>query len=123
MTKFKYNRLLIVCIIMGLIAAIGVNIQRNSVEKANMTVDLAIDYEDMVKLAQLEGMPVEEVLSQAKQAGISSLAVYETTFEKLNKNGKAMAIAGSSLLENYYSGTLSDPAWRTLVQHGTIKAD
>ena len=47
MTKFKYNRLLIVCIIIGLIAAIGVNIQRNSVEKANMTVDLAIDYEDM----------------------------------------------------------------------------
>lgn len=46
-----------------------------------MTVDLAIDYEDMVKLAQLEGIPVEEVLSQAKQAGISSLAVYETTFE------------------------------------------
>lgn len=123
MTKFKYNRLLIVCIIIGLIAAIGVNIQRNSVEKANMTVDLAIDYEDMVKLAQLEGIPVEEVLSQAKQAGISSLAVYETTFEKLNKNGKAMAIAGSSVLENYYSGTLSDPAWRTLVQQGTIKAD
>ena len=27
------------------------------------------------------------------------------------------------LLENYYSGTLSDPAWRTLVQQGTIKAD
>ena len=76
LTKFKYNRLLIVCIIIGLIAAIGVNIQLcNSVEKANMTVDLAIDYEDMVKLAQLEGIPVEEVLSQAKQAGISSLAV------------------------------------------------
>lgn len=34
-----------------------------------------------------------------------------------------MAIAGSSVLENYYSGTLSDPAWRTLVQQGTIKAD
>lgn len=32
-----------------------------------------------------------------------------------------MAIAGSSVLENYYSGTLSDPAWRTLVQQGTIK--
>ena len=41
MTKFKYNRLLIVCIIIGLIAAIGVNIQRNSVEKANMTVEQA----------------------------------------------------------------------------------
>lgn len=69
MTKFKYNRLLIVCIIIGLIAAIVVNIQRNSVEKANMTVDLAIDYEDMIKLAQMEGLPVEQVLSQAKPGG------------------------------------------------------
>ena len=123
MTKFKYNRLLIVCIIIGLIAAVVVNIQRHRVETANMTVDLAIDYEDMVKLAQLEGMPVEEVLTQAKEAGISSLAVYETTFEKLNKNGKTIAIAGSSILENYHGGTLSDPAWRTLVEQGTIKGE
>lgn len=123
LTKFKYNRLLIVCIIIGLIAAVVVNIQRHRVETANMTVDLAIDYEDMVKLAQLEGMPVEEVLAQAKEAGISSLAVYETTFEKLNKNGKTIAIAGSSILENYHGGTLSDPAWRTLVEQGTIKGE
>lgn len=123
LTKFKYNRLLIVCIIIGLIAAVVVNIQRHRVETANMTVDLAIDYEDMVKLAQLEGMPVEEVLTQAKEAGISSLAVYETTFEKLNKNGKTIAIAGSSILENYHGGTLSDPAWRTLVEQGTIKGE
>lgn len=123
MTKFNYNRLLIVCIIIGLIAAIVVNVQRYTVETANKTVDLAIDYEDMLKLAQLEGVPVEEVLSRAKEAGISSLAVYETTFEKLNKSGKTMAIAGSQLLENYHSGTMSDPAWRALVAGGAIKGD
>ena len=92
MTKFKYNRLLIICIIIGLIAAIVVNIQRYNVEQANKTVDLAIDYEDMLKLAQMEGLSTQEVLSRAKEAGITSLAVYETTFEKLNKNGKTIAI-------------------------------
>lgn len=123
MTKFNYNRLLIVCIIIGLIAAIVVNVQRYNVEQSNKTVDLAIDYEDMLKLAQMEGLPVEEVLSHAKEAGITSLAVYETTFEKLNKSGKTIAIPGSQLLENYYSGTMSDPAWRALVSNGTIKGD
>lgn len=123
MTKFNYNRLLIVCIIIGLIAAIVVNVQRYNVEQSNKTVDLAIDYEDMLKLAQMEGLPVEEVLSRAKEAGITSLAVYETTFEKLNKSGKTIAIPGSQLLENYYSGTMSDPAWRALVSNGTIKGD
>ena len=120
-TKFSYNRVLIFCIAIGLIAALFVNFQRYSVEKANNTIDLAVDYEDMLKLAELEGMPVEDVLKQAKQAGISSLAVYETTFEKLNKNGKAMAIPGSSLLQSYHSGTMSDPVWRALVEKGEIK--
>ena len=119
--KFSYNRVLIFCIVVGLIAALFVNFQRYSVEKANNTIDLAVDYEDMLKLAELEGMPVEDVLKQAKEAGISSLAVYETTFEKLNKNGKAMAIPGSSLLQSYHSGTMSDPAWRALVEKGEIK--
>ncbi|WP_303691844.1 DUF5693 family protein [Megamonas hypermegale] len=123
MTKFKYNRLLIICIIIGLIAAVVVNIQRYNVEQANKTVDLAIDYEDMLKLAQMEGLPTEEVLSRAKEAGITSLAVYETTFEKLNKNGKTIAIPGSQLLESYYSGTMSSPYWRGLVADGTIKGD
>ena len=123
MTKFKYNRLLIICIIIGLIAAIVVNIQRYNVEQANKTVDLAIDYEDMLKLAQMEGLSTQEVLSRAKEAGITSLAVYETTFEKLNKNGKTIAIPGSQLLESYYSGTMSDPYWRSLVANGTIKGD
>ena len=40
MTKFNYNRLLIVCIIIGLIAAIVVNVQRYNVEQSNKTVDL-----------------------------------------------------------------------------------
>lgn len=123
MTKFKYNRLLIICIIIGLIAAVTVNIQRYYVEKANNTVDLAIDYEDVLKLAQLEGIPAEEVLKEFKDAGITSLAVYETTFKKLNENGKAIAISGSSILENYHNGTLSDPAWRALVEKNTIKGD
>lgn len=123
MTKFKYNRLLIICIVIGLIAAIVVNIQRYNVEQANKTVDLAIDYEDMLKLAQMEGRPIEEVLSRAKEAGITSLAVYETTFEKLNKSGKTIAIPGSQLLESYYSGTMNNPYWRSLIANGTIKGD
>ena len=115
MTKFKYNRLLIICIVIGLISAITMNIQRYYVEKANSSIDLAMDYEDVLKLAQLEGLPTNEVLEQVKKAGISSLAVYETTFEKLNKNGKVIAIPGNTLIENYYSGSLNDPVWREFV--------
>ena len=121
MKVFNYNRWLIAFIVLGLVAALAVDFQRNTVEQNNMTVDMAIDYEGLVELAEREGVSTQEVFRQAKDAGFTSLAVYETTFKKLNANGKATAAAGSDLLERYHSGSMVDPAWRELVKNGTIK--
>lgn len=122
MKVFRYNRWLVLVIFVGLLAALIINVQRNTEERQNMTVDLAIDYEGLVELAEREGQPPAEVLRQAKEAGITSLAVYETTFKKLNANGKASATPGSAILERYQSGALTSPAWRDLVQQGKIVA-
>ena len=103
MKGFKYNRFLVLVIIAGLLAAIAIGFQRHAVERANRQVDLAIDYEGLQALAQREGLPESVVLEKAKEAGISSLAVYEATFKKLNDNGKATALAGSTILANYSS--------------------
>ncbi len=121
MKDFKYNKLLILFIFVGLVAAMAINMQRYQVEQQNATVDLAVDYEDLVKLAEIEGMPVEDVLAQAKDAGITSLAVYDRTFKKLNVSGKSIAVNGSQLLESYQNGSMTDPAWRALVENGTIQ--
>ena len=121
MKIFKYNRWLIAFIVIGLAASLFTDVQRHRVEKNNRTVELAIDYEGLVELAETEGLPAEVVLKKAKDAGITSLAVYETTFKKLNANGKATAVAGSELLQNYHTGALTDPAWRQLVAEGKIK--
>ena len=123
MKVFKYNRWLIAFIAIGLAAALAISFQRYAVEQANRQVDMAIDYEGLQELAEREGLPEAEVLQQAKDAGITSLAVYETTFKKLNANGKATAIAGSQILANYHSGALADPMWRQLVADGRIQGD
>ena len=120
MQRFKYNKFLIGMIIIGLVAALVISWQRHQVEQANRQVDMAIDYEDLQALAQREGLPESYVLQQAKEAGITSLAVYETTFRKLNANGKASAVAGSDLLAAYHKGALTDPAWRELAASGKI---
>ncbi|MGN0951146.1 MAG: DUF5693 family protein [Mitsuokella sp.] len=120
MKGFKYNRFLVLVIIVGLLAAVAIGFQRHAVERANRQVDLAIDYEGLQELAEREGLPESVVLEKAKAAGISSLAVYETTFKKLNDNGKATAVAGSTILAHYHDGTLSDPLWRQLVASGKI---
>lgn len=123
MRDFKYNRWLIGFILLGLAAAFIVGFERHQVEENNAAVELAIDYEGLVELAQLEGASVEETLRQAKEAGITSLAVYETTFKKLNENGKASAISGSELLKNYHSGAMADENWRALVASGAIAGE
>lgn len=121
MHNFKYNKIFIIMIIVGLISALIIDFQRHQVEERNNTVELAIDYEGLLRLSEMTGTPIDEVFRQAKESGITSLAVYETTFKKLNVNGKTTAVSGSSLLTNYYSGAMVDPEWRALVENGTIK--
>ena len=121
MKQFCYNKILIAVIILGLIASLAIDVQRYQVEQANKSIELIMDYEDLVALAEKEGLPPEKVLAQAKEAGITSLAVYETTFKKLNVTGKAAAVNGSVLLTNYQNGAISDPGWRQLIESGQIK--
>ncbi len=123
MKVFQYNRILLTVILAGLLAALMINFQRHEAECRNMQVDLAIDYEDLVELAQREGLPVNQVLKEAREAGITSLAVYETTFKKLNVSGKATAVSGGDILAAYHNGTLTDPSWRELVASGMILGD
>lgn len=121
MHNFKYNKIFIIMIIVGLISALMIDFKRHQVEERNNTVELAIDYEGLLRLSEMTGTPIDEVFRQAKESGITSLAVYETTFKKLNANGKTTAVSGSSLLTNYYSGAMVDPEWRALVENGTVK--
>lgn len=120
MKVFNYSRWFILLIAIGLVAGLAISYQRYHLESSNATVELALDYEDVLKLAEDEGVPPTQVLAKVKESGISSLAVYETTFKKLNANGKASAISGSDILSRYHSGSLVNPAWQELVRTGKI---
>ena len=118
--KFRYNRLLCLVILVGLVASLMINVRRHEVEQRNMTVDFAIDYESLLELAEREGVPSSKVLADAKEAGFTSLAVYERTFKKMNISGKATAVPGAAILERYESGALASADWRAMVERGEI---
>lgn len=120
---YRYNKIFIALVIIGLVAACGILGQRFQVEQNNRTVELVLDYEDIVELAEVEGVPLAPLLEQFRQAGLTSLAVYETTLEKLSKNGKITAVPGTSILHQYREGTLSDPFWRNLAVTGKIQSE
>ena len=120
MKKFYYHPILLAAILVGFLASVVIGTQRHAVEEDSRTVELAVDYEGLLELAAREGLPAEEVLARAKEAGITALAVYETTFTKCNANGKAIALQGADILAGYHAGMLTDPLWRTLVEEGRI---
>ena len=121
MKKFLYNRFLLIIIGIGLFAALIIAGQRYVVESNNMQVDIAVDFRDIAELAAIEGAELDDVLKQVKDAGITSLAVYDSTLERLNRAGKVFAIDGSEILSNYQSGTLSNDLWRQTIEFGYIE--
>lgn len=120
MKQFNYNRILVGLICIGLLAALTVVWQRHKIELASQQVEMVMEYEDVVELAQMEGIPLPKLLQEFKQAGLTSLAVYETTLEKLHKSGKVTVLSGADVLHQYRSGLLDDAAWRELLASGRI---
>ena len=120
MKKFYYNRTLLIVISIGLFAAIIIAGQRFFVESGNTQIDLAIDFQNLVDLADREGLELDDVLHQTKEAGITSLAIYDSTLERLNRAGKVFALSGSEILSNYQSGTLNNDLWRQTIEFDHI---
>lgn len=95
--KSRYNPVLLAVIVVGLFCALWLNFVRHEVEKQNNTVEMAMEYEGLRKLAALQGLPEEEVLRQFKEAGINSLMIFDTTLERLTRNGELNTTTGSEL--------------------------
>ena len=73
--KSRYNPLLLAVIVIGLVCALWLNVVRHDVEQKNNTVEMAMEYEGLRKLAALQGLPEEDVLRQAAALG-SGMGVF-----------------------------------------------
>lgn len=95
--KSRYNPVLLAIIAIGLAMALYLNFERHEIEQKNNTVELAMEYENLRRLAALEGLPEEQVLLEFKKAGINSLMIFDTTLERLSKKGELYVATGEQL--------------------------
>lgn len=123
MKKFIYNKILLLAIASGLIASLVIAGQRHAVEINNSQIDMAMDFDSLLNLTEREGLDFTEVLQLAKEAGITSLAIYDTTFEKLTRQGKVIAVSGSEIITNYHSGAINSQLWREMIEANAIDAN
>lgn len=123
MTEYKYNKYILILIVLGLLAGAFVSYERSNVEQANKSVDMIFEYEEILTLGGQAGKSVEESMRLFKEAGITSLAVYETTLEKLAAKGQINLFHGAELLRNNRYLIGQDQFWNDLVDSGKVVAD
>ncbi len=102
--KSRFNPVLIIVMLIGLIGAVWLNYTRYQIEEQNKTVEMAMEYEGLQHLADWEGLPFETVLKDFKDAGVTSLIVFDTTLQKLNDKGIVYATPGRELMQNGTTG-------------------
>lgn len=80
--------LMIAAVCIGLICAIYLCVQRNTLERQSMTVEQAMDYDAIIGMARNDGYDLETALQMCRDAGITSFTIYDTTLNKLTQRGE-----------------------------------
>ena len=120
--KNRYNHILVAIILLSLVCGLWLVYNRYKVEVRNDTVEMVMDYQILKRIADWEGLSERSVLNQFKDAGITTLAVYDTTLERLDKDGSIVAIPGKDLLRNSKDST-GGGVFKQLAQRGELKYD
>ena len=95
--KGRYNPILVLCIAVAFCAALYLMQIRVGIEKRNDTVEQTLDYQAILMMAQREGYSSEKLLRQFKDAGVTTLIVYDTTLERLDREKRVSAMPGDVL--------------------------
>lgn len=102
--KSRYNPVLIAVIVLGLVCALWLNMTRHTIEQKNNTVEMAMEYENVRRLAALEGLPEAEVLQKFKDAGVNTIMIFDTTLNRLAKHGVIDVATDESLRKDMALG-------------------
>lgn len=76
-----------VLVILGLVASLPVAYDRIRTEGTSKNVEMIFDYRDLVQVSSYQGNPtsfINEQLDALKEAGVNTMAIYETTLTELS---------------------------------------
>ncbi|QYR22089.1 hypothetical protein KZ483_03425 [Paenibacillus sp. sptzw28] len=129
----RAHTLLWVLVIIGIIAALPLGVSRWQMEKTSKQVEYIFDYRDLVQIASYQAQPqtfLKEQLAKMKEAGITTMAVYESTLTDLSwadrltlyNSAKVSELEGKPVPgdENYtyvlFAGSAEDAALRSMIE-------
>ncbi len=104
------------------LGAAGSLARRHAVERANASVQMAVESDALSSLAAGERVPFEEALRRAKAGGVTALVVSEESLGEELAAGRATLSAGTGgaapIPSPGYSVAVPDPALRARIERG-----
>lgn len=82
-----------ILVALGLLASIPVIADRVKTESSSKKVEIVFDYRDLTEAASYQAHPqdyLNEQLDRLKQAGVNSMAMYESTLDDFRKTGRVV---------------------------------
>lgn len=94
-------KILALLVLVGFLAAATISYQRYHVEANDQTVEMVYDYDDILASAPLEGKSTEDLIKLYKEAGVTSLAMYDDTPSKILGRGDAFIFRGLDFMSHH----------------------
>ncbi len=94
-------KILAILVVVGFLAAATISYQRYHVEANDQTVEMVYDYDDILASAPLEGKSTEDLVKLYKEAGVTSLAMYDDTPSKILGRGDAFIFRGLDFMSHH----------------------
>ncbi len=92
MSSRKPRALVLALIALGTLAGLLAARYRLHVETSNKRVEIALEWDEVSRLAQFTHRPVQDVLQQFKLANVTSLVIQEDTFTTLEQTGQVRPV-------------------------------
>lgn len=107
MRRYNCSVFLASVLIIAMLAAFVVAYQRSCAERGNNSVEIMMDYNDLIAISQEDGIPLDVVARQFRMFGVTSLAVYDVTLEELARQNAIALLGGEAMLASAKAGTAS----------------
>jgi hypothetical protein len=110
-------------LVIALVAALFVAVERARVEHRTQRVEIAMDYADFLTLARSYNYKPEAFLVELRRAGLTSLALAEELGAGINTGQNAYVSSGVGILDSARLSPVSDPTLAALVRTKAIIPD
>jgi hypothetical protein len=123
MHSFSMRRIAIALVIVGAIASLAVAYDRFRFERANRSVEITVDEQDLADFARAYGYNEDELLREMHKAGLTSVAVYAEQGQHVNDSTHALVQSSQQVIDAARLSGLLDRGLAAMVARHQIDAN